>query len=88
MQLDFEKPDFMKNLFPGYTGIPILAPIKITGNFPHNFSVTEIHREFYSHINMHSITVIHDSVFLNEFFLVTALLARLPNTSTSGLLSV
>ena len=63
-------------------GIPIPVPAKITGNFPGIFFVTKIHRESHSHINMHTIT----TWYFSCIFLVTTLLAKLPNTSTRGLL--
>ena len=67
MQLNFEQPDFIKKIFPGYIGIPIPVPIKITGNFPSKFSATEIHGEFYSCINVYVVTIIHNLVFSHEF---------------------
>ena len=66
---EFQVAGFHDNLFPGYIGIPILVPRKITGNFPSKFSVPGIHRKFDSHINVHTITVIHDSVFFTQIFL-------------------
>ena len=50
MQLNFEQLHYMENLFPEYTGILIPVPIKLQ----------EI---FLSCINMHTVTIIHNSVF-------------------------
>ena len=53
MQLNFEQPEFSKNLFPGYIHRhPNIGTNKITGNFPSKFFVTKIHREFYA-VPMH-----------------------------------
>ena len=35
---NFEQPEFLKNLFPEYMGIPIPVPIKRQEIFPVNFS--------------------------------------------------
>ena len=69
MQLNFEQLNFMKNLFPEYTGIPIPVPTKLQEIFLANFSVTEIHRESHSHINMHTITATNDLVLYMGYFL-------------------
>ena len=65
-------------------GIPILVPTKVQEIFPVSFSVTKIHEESHFHINTHTITITNNSVFYTGFFLVTALLAKLPKTSTVG----
>ena len=63
MQLNFEQLHYMKNIFPEYTGILIPVPIKLQEIFLVNFSATKIHGEFYSCINVHTVTIIHNSVF-------------------------
>ena len=63
MQLNFEQLKFSKTLIPEYMGLPIPVPIKITGNFHGKFFMAEIHGESHSHINTHTITVSHNSVF-------------------------
>ena len=55
--------NFQKKLFADHMGIPILVPIKITGNFPGKFFMTKIHGESHSHINAHTVTISHNSVF-------------------------
>ena len=72
--------NFMKILFPGYRGIPIPVPTKGQEISLVNFSATEIHGEFHSHINAHTITITNDLVFYTAVFLVTMLLAKLPKT--------
>ena len=47
MQLNFEQPEFSKNLFPGYMGIPILLPLYLTTryfhvNFPANMLLVKL----------------------------------------------
>ena len=51
------------------------------------FFATEIHGESHSHINAHTGNIPHDLVFSHEFP-ANALLAKLPNTSTRGFLSM
>ena len=63
MQLNFEQLEFSKTLIPEYMGLPIPVPIEIAGNFHGKFFMTEIHGESHSHINAHTITVSHNSVF-------------------------
>ena len=64
----FQVTEFHKKLFPEYMEIPIPVPMKIQQYSPVIFSVTEIHGEFYFHINVHTITIFHDSVFYTQFF--------------------
>ena len=45
MQPNFEQPEFSKNLFPGYTGIPILSPTNSMKFHGKIIFVTEIHGE-------------------------------------------
>ena len=87
MQPNFEWPNFTKYLFPEYMGIPIPVPIKYRKFSTVNFSATKIHGEFYSHINVHTITIFITQYFTHDF-LMTTLLVKLPNTSTRGLLSM
>ena len=69
-------------------GIPILVQIKLQEIFQVNGSATKIHGESHSCINMHTVTVPYDSVCFHAKFLMTALLVKLPNTSTRGFLSM
>ena len=69
-------------------GYPNTGTNKHTGNFPLNFSATKIHGEFHSHIIMHTVTITNNSVFYTTLFSATMLLAKLPKTTTRGLLSV
>ena len=50
--------------------------------------MTKIHGESQSCINVHTSNVPHDLVFFTQIFSQNALLAKLPNTSTRGLLSM
>ena len=45
MQPNFEQPEFPKQLFPGYTGIPIPSPTNSRKLYGEKFFAAEIHRE-------------------------------------------
>ena len=61
---------------------------KYTGNFLVNVFATKIHGEFHSYIILHTNTITDNLVFYMQFFPATALLVKLPKTSTRGLLSM
>ena len=58
----------MKNLFPGYMGIPIPVPTIVQQIFLEKFSATEIYGESHSHIIAHTDTIINNLVFYMGFF--------------------
>ena len=45
MQPNFERPEFLENLFPDYTGIPIPLPTKFQEILQEISFMTEIHGE-------------------------------------------
>ena len=84
MQPNFEQPKFLKNLFPDYMGIPILSPTN-SRKFNGKLFTTKIHGE--SHPISMCILVMYPKFFHVNFH-VNVLLAKLPDTSTRGFLSM
>ena len=68
----------MKDLFPGYMGIPIPVPTKLQEIFPVKLSATEIHAESHSCISVHTVTVNTIKYCLKSYLHIKTCLGSFP----------